>query len=94
MAGIDLPKTYELKQNYPNPFNPLTSIRYGLPKTSNVKIEIYNIIGKSIKILIERQMPAGFHQVEFDARNLPSGIYFCRIEAGAYRQVKKMILLK
>jgi hypothetical protein len=83
-----------LDNNYPNPFNPVTHIRYGLPKTSDVKIEIYNIIGQKIKTLLDKPMEAGYHQVEFNSQNLSSGIYFYRIEAGEFQDVKKMILIK
>jgi hypothetical protein len=89
-----IPKTYEFYQNYPNPFNPITHIRYGLPNASDVKIVIYNTIGQVIKTLLDKPMPAGYHQVELNSQNLPSGIYFYRIEAGEFQDVKKMILIK
>jgi hypothetical protein len=89
-----IPKTYKLYQNYPNPFNPVTHIRFGLPKQSDVKIEIYNTIGQVIKILLDKPMPAGYHQIEFNSQNLPSGIYFYRIEAGKFQNVMKMIVIK
>jgi hypothetical protein len=89
-----IPQTYSLGQNYPNPFNPVTHIQYGLPKTGNVKIEIYNIIGQKIKTLLNKQMPAGYHEVEFNAQNLSSGVYLYRIEAGEFQDVKKMILIR
>ena len=89
-----IPQTYSLGQNYPNPFNPVTHIQYGLPKTGDVKIEIYNILGQKIKTLLNKQMPAGYHEVEFNAQNLSSGVYLYRIEASEFQDVKKMILLK
>jgi hypothetical protein len=89
-----IPKTYEFYQNYPNPFNPITHIRYGLPIASDVRIVIYNTIGQVIKTLLDKPMPAGYHQVELNSQNLPSGIYFYRIEAGEFQDVKKMILIK
>jgi photosystem II stability/assembly factor-like uncharacterized protein len=88
------PITFSLNQNYPNPFNPSTKIKFALPKPQEVKIEVYNTIGQKIDILLNKQMKAGYHEVEFNAQNLSSGIYFYRIEAGEYHDVKKMIVIK
>jgi hypothetical protein len=85
---------YTLSQNYPNPFNPSTTIEFDLPKSSDVRIEIYNIAGQKIKSLVDKRMSAGSHQVEFNAQYLSSGVYFYRIEAGKFQDVKKMILLR
>ncbi len=85
---------YSLSQNYPNPFNPATKIKFTLPKPEAVKIEVYNLIGQNIKTLLNKPMPTGNHEVEFDAQNLSSGIYYYKIEAGEFQDVKKMILLK
>jgi len=89
-----LPVQFNLWQNYPNPFNPSTKIKFALPKPENVKIEFYNLIGQKVKTLLNQHMPAGFHEVEFNGQNLFSGIYWYRIEAGNFQDVKKMILLK
>jgi photosystem II stability/assembly factor-like uncharacterized protein len=88
------PGEYLLYQNYPNPFNPSTTIEFDLPKSANVRIEAYNIAGQKIKTLLNKKMLSGRHEVEFNAQNLSSGIYFYRIEAGEFQDVKKMILLK
>ncbi len=80
--------------NYPNPFNPSTKIKYELPKPEKVKIEIFNLLGQKIETLFNKPMPAGSHEVEFTARDLPSGIYLYRIEAGQFQEIKKMILLR
>jgi len=88
------PVDFYLSQNYPNPFNPTTKIKYTLPKASKVKIEIYNLLGQKIKTILNKPMPAGSHEVEFTANNLPSGVYLYSIEAGEFQQVKKMVLLK
>jgi hypothetical protein len=99
-VGIDdrnMPNTlssYKLSQNYPNPFNPSTTIRYNLPQSSYVTIEVYNITGQKIQTLLNDKMAAGSHQIEFNAQNLSSGVYFYRIEAGEFQDVKKMILIK
>jgi hypothetical protein len=89
-----LPMEYYLNQNYPNPFNPSTTIEYSLPKPSNVTIEVYSTIGQKIQTLLNEKMPAGSHQVEFNAQYLSSGVYFYKIEASEFQDVKKMILLR
>lgn len=85
---------FRLMQNYPNPFNPSTSIEFSLPKAENVTIEVYNTLGQGVETLLDKNMQAGNHEVEFNAQNLSSGIYFYRIEAGKFQDVKKMILIK
>jgi hypothetical protein len=98
-TGIDdfvtqIPDKYFLNQNYPNPFNPVTKIKYGLPKSGKVKIEIYNIIGQKVAKLLNEFKPAGYHEISFDGSNLPSGVYFYRIQTKGFNSVKKMILIK
>jgi len=93
ITGI-IPDHFELKQNHPNPFNPSTTIKFYLPKTSDVKIEVYNVAGQKIQTLINAKMAAGSQRVEFNAQNLSSGIYFYRIKAGEFHDVKKMVLLQ
>ena len=89
-----LPKKFALFQNYPNPFNPSTRIKFTLPKPETVKIEVYNTLGQRVKILLDRQMKAGDHEIEFNAQNLSSSIYLYRIEAGEFQEVKKMVLIR
>jgi len=88
------PGNYLLNQNYPNPFNPNTIISYSLPNASNVKISVYNALGETVQILEDGFKGAGNYSVSFNASNMPSGIYFYRIEADKFFQVKKMMLLK
>ncbi|MBI9071027.1 MAG: T9SS type A sorting domain-containing protein [Melioribacteraceae bacterium] len=90
----EIPNEYSLYQNYPNPFNPTTKIAFGLPQSSNVKIEIFDILGNKISTVLESQMSAGNHSVQFNAINLPSGTYFYRIETSKFVDVRKMLLLK
>jgi photosystem II stability/assembly factor-like uncharacterized protein len=85
---------FSLSQNYPNPFNPGTIISYSLPAASNVKLIVYNTLGQAIKILESGYKPAGNYSVNFNASGLPSGIYFYKLEAGQYTQIKKMVLIK
>lgn len=89
-----LPTGFTLAENYPNPFNASTIIHYGLPVTSNVTIEIYDILGRRVKTLVNEEQQAGYHQVTWDASELSSGLYFYRIQAGDYAETKKMLLLK
>jgi hypothetical protein len=86
--------SYLLEQNYPNPFNPTTTIGFGLQNKSNVKIIILNAIGEEVAIIMNEEREPGFHQVEFNAVSLPSGVYFYQLRAGDYVNTKKMILLK
>jgi hypothetical protein len=88
------PETYKLYQNYPNPFNPKTNIKFDLPNNAFVSIKIYDILGREIKNLVNEKMSAGSHTIEFTASNFASGIYFYRIIAGSYTEVKKMALIK
>jgi photosystem II stability/assembly factor-like uncharacterized protein len=91
---IKLPKDFILSQNYPNPFNPGTIISYSLPSSSNIKVIVYNSLGQTIKTLESGYKTAGNYSIYFNASNLPSGIYFYKLEAGQFTQTKKMILLK
>ena len=90
----NVPIEFKLSQNYPNPFNPTTQIEYSLPKSEHVKIFIYNTIGQKVNTLKNGVMPAGHHEVTFNALNLSSGIYYYRMEVGEFQDVKKMIYLK
>ena len=89
-----LPDDFALYQNYPNPFNASTTISYRLPQASQVKLAIYDILGQKVAVFNERRQAAGNHEFIWDAASLPSGIYFCRMEAEDYSQTQKMLLLK
>jgi hypothetical protein len=88
------PRTYQLAQNYPNPFNPSTTINFSVPQSGKVSLSIFNSIGQEVQALVDDEMAAGDHQVTFNAENLPSGIYFYKMEAGNFLDVKKMVLIK
>jgi len=96
ISQADNAKRYEygLYQNYPNPFNPSTRISFSLPKTEYVVLKIYNSLGQSVNTLINQYVKAGDHEVVFNGQNLSSGIYFYRIEAGTWQEMRKMILVK
>lgn len=87
-------KGYSLGQNYPNPFNPSTNIEYKLAKTENVKITLYDLLGKQLKVFIEGVRPAGFNRFKFNNSGLASGIYIYKIEAGKFIESKKMVIVK
>ena len=86
--------SYELTQNYPNPFNPVTQIQYTIEQSSNVTLKVFDILGREVATLINENQNPGRYVVDFNASNFASGIYFYRLEAGAFIQVKKMILMK
>jgi hypothetical protein len=86
--------SYSLAQNYPNPFNPVTKISYSIPKSSNVTLKIYDILGQEVASLVNEKQDIGSYSVEFDASKLTSGIYYYKIEAGEFTSVKKMTLVK
>jgi hypothetical protein len=89
-----LVKDFVLEQNFPNPFNPTTSIGFGIMEKGDVRISVLNMLGEEIKILLNEEKEAGYHLIDFDAVNLPSGVYFCRIQTRNFIDTKKMILLK
>ncbi|MFH1213588.1 MAG: pectinesterase family protein [Candidatus Neomarinimicrobiota bacterium] len=89
-----VPAVFALAQNFPNPFNPTTTIKYDLLKPGWVTITVYNLLGEKIMVLANSEQPAGYHSVILDGRRLASGIYLYHIEAGEFRQTKKMMLLK
>lgn len=90
----NIPKKLELADNYPNPFNPETKIQFGLPKDGAVKLQIFNIRGQVVATPFEGNLPAGSHTINFNASALPSGVYFYKITAGNFSDVKRMVLVK
>jgi hypothetical protein len=89
-----LPKGYMLYQNYPNPFNPVTVIRFEVPKAERVSLSVYDILGRRVETLMNANVTPGYYEIPFDGTNLASGVYFYRLSAGSFKQVKKMVLLK
>ncbi len=95
----DIPSEFELNQNYPNPFNPTTKIKFSIPSSKNlsinlVQLKIYNVQGREIATLVNEEKPAGSYEVEFNGRDLASGIYFYQLRAGNFAETKTMALLK
>ena len=89
-----LPKEFSLMQNYPNPFNPTTNISFNIPEESNVKLNVYNMLGQIVTNIFTGRLRAGIHSFEFNGSSVPSGIYFYRIEADNYTATKKMTFMK
>jgi hypothetical protein len=92
--NVSQPMAFQLFQNYPNPFNPSTTIQYHLSQPANVKLKVYDVLGIEIRQLMNEFQTAGNHSVEFNAADLPSGIYFYRLESGGISLSRKMILLR
>lgn len=89
-----IPQTFNLEQNFPNPFNPSTTIQYRIGQVENVVLKIYNVLGQEVKILVNEVQNPGTYRVVFDASSLASGIYFYRLDAGNFTEIKKMVFLK
>jgi hypothetical protein len=93
--AVEDKRHFKLKQNYPNPFNTSTIISYSLSRSAAVELSVYDILGNRIKTLVKEIQPAGNYKVSFDAKDLSSGVYFCRLSAdGVTSEKKKMLLLK
>jgi hypothetical protein len=93
-AGTLVPSSFALEQNFPNPFNPLTTIRYGIPTCSIVKLSVYNTLGQQVALLQDGEQEAGYHEVKFDGSGLSSGVYFYRLTAGTFVETKKLLLVR
>ena len=92
--STEIPAKFELLQNYPNPFNPSTTISYALPQRSHVTLTVFNTLGQQVATLVNGEMEAGNHKVTLDATGLASGICFCTLRAGEFRETRRMILLR
>ena len=89
-----VPQELALHQNYPNPFNPNTTIGYELPKSSKVKLSVYDMLGREVSVLVDDRRDAGVHEAKFDGSGLSGGVYFYRLQAGDFVQAKTFVLLK
>ena len=89
-----VPASFALAQNYPNPFNPSTTIRYALARRTDVKLTVFNTLGQLVVILVNGEVEAGYHEVQFDGAALASGVYFYRLQAGDFVETKRLMVLK
>jgi hypothetical protein len=92
--GNGMPDAFALDQNYPNPFNPSTMIQFEIPEAQFVTLKVYNVLGQEVATLINNQLGPGRYRAEFDGKNLPSGTYLYRLQAGTFIETKKMVLVK
>jgi hypothetical protein len=88
------PAQYALSQNYPNPFNPSTTIYYALPEAAYVELIVYDVLGNEVSTVVNEEKPAGINEVEWNASNVPSGVYFYQLKSGQFVETKKMVLMK
>jgi hypothetical protein len=93
-SGTNMPDHYSIDQNYPNPFNPSTQIRFALPENNHVKLQVFEILGNLVTTLIDENMGAGFHIINWNASGYSSGVYFYRITSGTFVKTMKLMLLK
>jgi hypothetical protein len=94
VSVIALLGQYALAQNYPNPFNPTTTIGFGIPEKRNVRLSVLNVLGEEIRVLLNEEKEAGYHSIDLNASDLPSSVYFYRLQSGNFIDTKKMLLLK
>lgn len=92
--GNEIPKGYSLSQNYPNPFNPVTKMSFALPQSSKVKLTVYDILGREITSLVNEQLNPGTYEVDWNASDYSSGVYYYVLKAGDFKEVKKMVVVK
>jgi hypothetical protein len=87
-------RDFRLDQNYPNPFNPSTTIRFSLPEAARVSLKIFTLLGEEVATLVSGDLQAGQHSARWDAAEIPSGVYFYRLQAGQFTETKKLVLLR
>lgn len=93
-VNSQIPDAYSLNQNYPNPFNPSTMIKFGVPEAGNVKLSVYDLLGREVAVVVNNQLKAGNYEVNFNASQLSAGVYFYKLASGNFVSTKKMILVK
>jgi Secretion system C-terminal sorting domain len=93
-SQVQIPRGFVLEQNYPNPFNPSTTIRFTVPEREQVSLTVFNLLGQEVKNLFNEEKQKGSYEVSFNASNLPSGIYFYKLQSGNFVETRKMLLMK
>jgi hypothetical protein len=94
ISGTNSPVTFGLGQNYPNPFNPTTKIKFSLPRTLFAKLAVFDILGREIEVLLQKNLSAGEYEIYFNGENFSSGVYFYKLSAGEFSETRKMALIK
>jgi hypothetical protein len=94
LEDVDVPAEFALLQNYPNPFNPSTKIKYAIPLAQRVSLRVYDVLGNVVAVLADGERQAGIYEAEFNAQNLPGGIYFYKLKTDEFESTKKFVLLK
>jgi len=94
LTVINIPNQYKLEQNYPNPFNPTTQINFSIPKSGKTKLAVYNNLGQTVKILLDKIVNVGNYTINFEGTNLSSGVYYFKLQSGEFIETKKMIFMK
>jgi len=92
--STEIPSAYSLGQNYPNPFNPTTKIRFDVPKSGNVEISVYDMLGRKVTSLVDQKLRSGTFETEWNASDYPSGVYYYKLTTDGVSETKKMVLLK
>jgi hypothetical protein len=90
----NISRTYTLFQNYPNPFNPTTTISFSLPSKSFVTLKMFDVLGKEVASIVSEEMSQGSYSMQWNASNMPSGVYFYRLQAGSFTETRKLVLLR
>ena len=90
----NLPTQFSLWQNYPNPFNPTTAIRFEIPQSGFVSMKVFDVLGREVATLVNEEKSPGSYSVRWDATNIGSGTYFCKLESNGRREIRKMLLMK
>jgi hypothetical protein len=90
----EIPQKFELYQNYPNPFNPVTTLKFQIPKSEFVKLVVFDVTGREAAKLVNEELKPGIYEIDWNAENFPSGVYFYSLTSGSFTQTKKLILLK
>jgi|GEM_PF-4695440 hypothetical protein len=94
IEDCSIPNGFDLKQNYPNPFNASTTIKYGLPKSTEVRLSVFDVLGKEVSLLVNERKDAGRYEVKFEASGFASGVYLYWLQAGGFVQSHKLLLLR
>ncbi|HMQ81171.1 MAG TPA: T9SS type A sorting domain-containing protein, partial [Ignavibacteria bacterium] len=97
--GSEIPREFSLYQNYPNPFNPVTKIKFdvkakGKSENAKINLRVFDLLGKEVIKLVEGELSPGIYEVDYDASNLPSGVYFYKLVSGEFSESKRMVLVK